>query len=41
MVANYTRGPGFESSHGKNFIEQLFTVCIKDENKEIEARNDT
>ena len=31
-VASDTRGPGFESSHTANLIEQLITVCRNDGN---------
>ena len=34
-VASSTRGPRFKSSHGPNFIMNIFTAnCWKDENKE-------
>ena len=40
-VASNTRDPRFESSHWQKiiYIEHLFTVYRKDENKEKEARN--
>ena len=38
-VASNPRGPEFESSHRQPFIEQLFTVCRIDENKEKDTDN--
>ena len=40
-VACDTRGPQFESSHGRLLVNQYFllTVCRKDYNKEKEAEN--
>ena len=37
-VASDIRGPGFESSH-RQLLLNMFTVCIKDENKRKEAGN--